>query len=167
MHGLTTNAIPTPVAGKDLIYATTGFRGKVMLAIRPTGKGDVTGTEAVAWTLKNGTPYVPSPLLYDDRLYFYNGNTAVLSCLDALTGHAFYDEQRIDDLQGVYASPVAAAGRVYLVGRNGATVVIKNSDKLETLATNKLDERFDASPALAGNELFLRGRDYLYCIAEK
>ena len=165
--GLTTNAIPTPVAGKDLIYATTGFRGKVMLAIRPTGKGDVTGTEAVAWTLKNGTPYVPSPLLYDDRLYFYNGNTAVLSCIDAATGKALYSEQRVEDLAGVYASPVGAGGKVFLVGRNGATVVIKSGDKYETLATNKLDERFDASPALAGNELFLRGRDYLYCVGEK
>ena len=68
--GLTTNAIPTPVAGKELVYATTGFRGKVMLAIRPGGTGDITGTDAIAWTLKKGTPYVPTPLLYDDRLYF-------------------------------------------------------------------------------------------------
>ena len=129
--GLTTNAIPTPVAGKELIYATTGFRGKVMLAIRPGGTGDITGTDAIAWTLKKGTPYVPTPLLYDDRLYFFSGNTAVLSCVDANSGHPLYEEQRIAGLQGVYASPVGGGGRVYLVGRNGATVVIKNSDKLE------------------------------------
>ncbi|HEV3415959.1 MAG TPA: PQQ-binding-like beta-propeller repeat protein, partial [Pirellulales bacterium] len=165
--GLTTNAIPTPVAGNGLVYATTGFRGYMMLAIRPDGNGDVTGTDAVAWTLKKGTPYVPSPLLYDDRLYFFAGNNAILSCINAKTGEPLYDGKRIEDLQGVYASPVGASGRVYLIGRNGTTVVIKHADTLETLATNHLDERFDASPALAGKELFLRGHDYLYCIAEK
>jgi outer membrane protein assembly factor BamB len=165
--GLTTNAIPTPVAGKELVYATTGFRGHVMLAIRPGGTGDITGTDSIAWTLKKGTPYVPSPLLYDDRLYFFSGNTALLSCVDANTGQALYEEQRVEGLQAVYASPVGADGRVYLVGRNGTTVVIKHADKLEILATNKLDERFDASPALAGKELYLRGHEYLYCVAEK
>jgi outer membrane protein assembly factor BamB len=165
--GLTTNAIPTPVFGNGLVYATTGFRGHIMLAIRPGGTGDLTGTDAIAWTLTKGTPYVPSPLLYDDRLYFFSGNTAILSCVDATSGHPLYDEQRVEDLQGVYASPVGAAGRVYLVGRNGVTVVIKHADKFEILATNRLDEQFDASPALADKELFLRGHEYLYCVAVK
>jgi hypothetical protein len=61
---------------------------------------------------------------------------------------------------------VAAAGRVYLVGRNGAALVLKRSDRLEVLATNRLDDKFDASPAIAGKELFLRGRENLYCLAE-
>lgn len=165
--GLTSNAIPTPVFGKGLVYATTGFRGHVMLAIRPDGSGDVTGKDAVAWTLTKGTPYVPSPLLYDDRLYFFSGNAAILSCIDATSGKPLYDDQRVEDLQGVYASPVGAAGRVYLVGRNGVTVVIKHADKFEVLATNRLDEQFDASPALADKELFLRGHEYLYCVAVK
>jgi outer membrane protein assembly factor BamB len=164
--GLTTNAIPSPVFGKDLVFATTGFRGHVMLAIRPGGTGDVTGTDSVAWTLTKGTPYVPSPLLYDERLYFFSGNTAILSCVDANSGHALYDDQRVEGLQGVYASPVGAAGKVYLVGRNGTVVVIKHADKFEILATNSLDEQFDASPSLAGKELFLRGREYLYCVAD-
>jgi hypothetical protein len=60
---------------------------------------------------------------------------------------------------------VGAAGRVYLVGRNGTTVVIKHGDTLEELATNVLDERIDASPGVAGKELFLRGQEHLYCIA--
>ena len=70
----------------------------------------------------------------------------------------------------MYASPVGAAGRVYLVGRNGATVVIKHldqTDKIETIATNELKERIDASPALVGKELFLRGQENLYCISEE
>ena len=70
-------------------------------------------------------------------------------------------------MSGVYASPIGAAGRVYLAGRNSVTVVLKQSDKLKVLATNRLDEKFDASPAAAGKDLFLRGHEYLYCLTEK
>jgi outer membrane protein assembly factor BamB len=164
--GLTNNAIPTPVFGDGMVYATTGFRQHMMLAIRPDHAGDVTGTDAVAWTLNKGTPFVPSPLLYGDRLYFFSGNAAILSCIDSKSGHPIYDDQRVEDLVGIYSSPVGAAGRIYLVGRNGVTVVIKHADKFEILASNRLDDEFDASPALAGKELFLRGHEYLYCIAD-
>ena len=76
------------------------------------------------------------------------------------------DAVKIDGLREVYASPVGADGRVYLVGRNGVTVVIKAADTLEILATNKLEEKIDASPALVGREMFLRGKEYLYRISE-
>jgi hypothetical protein len=61
---------------------------------------------------------------------------------------------------------VAAAGRIYLVDREGTTLVLKQGDKFEVLATNKLGDPVDASPALAGKQLFLRGEKYLYCIEE-
>ncbi len=90
----------------------------------------------------------------------------MISSYDSKTGKPLIDAERLEDLNNVYASPVGAAGRVYLVGRNGVTMVIKNSDHLEILATNKLDDSFDASPALAGHDLFLRGHQYLYDITE-
>ena len=164
--GMTANSIPSPVAAKGIVYVTSGFRGSNLLAIKLGRQGDLTGTDAIAWSHNRGTPYVPSPLLYDNRLYFLSGNEARLSCFDVNTGKALYETQRVEDLQGVYASPVGAAGRVYLVGRNGTTAVIKHADTLETLATNVLDDRIDASPAAVGKELFLRGHQYLYCIAQ-
>ena len=166
---LTGNVIPTPVAADGMVFATSGFRGAAMYAIKlAAASGDLKGTDAIAWSHDKGTPYVPSPLLYDGRLYFFSGNNNVLSCFDAKTGKPLIDSQRVDDLQGnVYASPVGAGGKVYLVARGGATVVLKGSEKLEVLATNSLDEQFDASPAVAGKELFLRGQQHLYCIAEK
>ena len=82
-------------------------------------------------------------------------------------GKPLFDAERIEELQGVYASPLGASGRVYLAGRNGAFVVLKQSDKLEKLASNRLEDKFDASPAAVGKDLFLRGREYLYCVAEK
>ena len=69
------------------------------------------------------------------------------------------------EIGNIYASPVGAAGRVYLTGRNGVTLVLKRSPKLEILATNELDDPILASPALAGDQLFMRGRKFLYCIA--
>jgi outer membrane protein assembly factor BamB len=145
----------------------SGFKGNALLAIKLGHTGDLTGSDAIAWSHGKSTPYVPSPLLYGDKLYFFAGNNGMLSCFDAKSGKALIDAERLEDLKNVYASPAGADGRVYLVGRNGAVLVIKNSDKLELLATNKLDEQFDASPAIAGKDLFLRGHEYLYCIEEK
>ena len=150
-----------------MLYAMSGFQGNALLAIHLGRTGDLTGTDAIAWSHKKSTPYVPSPLLYGDKLYFFAGNNGTLSCFDRRDGKALIDAERIDGLQGVYASPVGASGRVYLTGRNGVTVVIRLSDKLETLATNPLDDKFDASPAVIGKDLFLRGQGSLYCIAEK
>src|ERR1017187_2229237 len=165
--GLTRNVIPCPVADANMVYCMSGFQGNALLGVQLGRTGDLTGSDAIAWTHNKSSPYVPSPLLYNGTLYFFAINNGVLTCLDAKSGDALFDAQRLGDLSGVYASPLGAAGRVYLPGRNGVTVVLKQSDKLEVLATNQLDEKFEASPAAAGKDLFLRGREYLYCITEK
>jgi hypothetical protein len=94
-------------------------------------------------------------------------NDAILSCLDDKTGKTLFGPERLEGLKNAYASPAGADGRIYLVGRNGTTMVIRDSDTFDMIATNKLDEPIDASPALAGKELFLRGKESLYCISEK
>jgi outer membrane protein assembly factor BamB len=165
--GLTQNVIPSPVAAGGMVYLMSGFRGASLVAVKLGAQGDLTDTPSVVWRHARNTPYVPSPLLAGERLYFFSGNIGILSSFHAPTGKPLIEAQRLEALVGVYASPVAAAGRVYLVGRNGATVVLKDGDALEVLATNKLDERIDASPAVVGGELFLRGQEHLYCIAEK
>lgn len=164
--GMTENVIPSPVARAETVYAMSGFRGAALLAIKLGGSGDLTGTDAIAWSHNKSTPYVPSPLLYDDMLYFFAGNNATLSCFDAKSGKAHYEAERLTGLFGMYASPLGAGGRIYILGRDGGAVVLKKSDKVEVLATNKLSDKFDASPVAVGSELFLRGHEYLYCIAE-
>jgi outer membrane protein assembly factor BamB len=164
---LTPNVIPSPVTGQGLVYCMSGFRGNALLAIRLGRTGDLTDTDAVAWRQNKSTPYVPSPLLYGDKLYFFSSNNGILSCCDAPSGKTLIEAQRLEELQGVYASPIGAQGRVYLVGRNGVTMVLKQSERLEVLATNRLEEKFDASPAAVDKELFLRGQEHLYCLAEK
>lgn len=163
--GMTRNVIPTPVWGDGIVYVTSGFRGSALQAIKLESKGKVLDTDAIVWSHDEGTPYVPSPLLHQGRLYFFQGNESRLTCLDAKTGEELFRE-RVDGLRGVYASPIGAGGHVYLVGRQGNVVVIKSSDSLEVISTNSLDEEFDASPAVVGNHLYLRGKQYLYCLAE-
>ena len=165
---MTVNVIPTPVAADGVVYVTSGFRGAALLAIKLGREGDLTGTDAILWKHDRSTPYVPSPLLADGKLYLFAVNTGALSCFDAKTGKPLIDAKQIEALENVYASPVAAGGRLYLVGRDGTAVVVRHEgDKLEELAVNELGEGIDASPAVVGNELFLRGRQHLYCIAEK
>lgn len=165
--GLTRAAIPTPVAANGIVYFMSGFMGSSLLAIKANSTGDLTGTDAIVWKFDKDTPYIPSPLLYDGRLYCFKSNKAILSCFDADKGNRLFGPERLEDIQDAYASPVGADGHVYLVGRDGTTVVINNADKLDVVATNKLDEHIDASPAIAGNELFLRGKEHLFCISGK
>ncbi len=164
--GQTVNAIPTIVADATTAYAMSGYRGSAALAIELGHSGDLTNSDAIRWEISRGTPYVPSPLLYGDNLFFVQRNDGILTCVDATTGAPHYSQQRVEGLAGLYASPVGADNRVYFASQNGATVVIENSTELKVLATNQLDDPIDASPALAGDQLFLRTHTHLYCIAE-
>ena len=165
--GLTMNPIPSPVSADGVVYLTSGYRGNALRAIRlADAKGDVTGTSAVLWEHNRDTPYVSSPLLYQNNLYFLKSNSAILTTLDARTGEPLYDPIRLEGLSEVYASPVGASGRVYLLGRDGNALVIDNGPEFQILAQNSLDDGFDASPAIVGEEMYLRGYRNLYKIAE-
>jgi outer membrane protein assembly factor BamB len=166
--GMTPNVIPSSMAGGGLFYAISGFKGAALLAIDyAKAKGDITGKPAIAWKFDRDTPYVPSAVLYEDRLYFLDNNRPLLTCLDAKSGKPVYEKQRLPGIENVYSSLVAAAGHVYIIGREGKAVVVKAGPKFEVLAKNELDDEFNASPAIAGNELFLRGAKSLYCVAKK
>ena len=129
-------------------------------------KGNITGTPAVLWSYNQDTPYVPSALLHRGALYFLKSNQGILTCIDIETGKPHYSNQRLEGINTVYASPVGVADRIYLTGREGTTVVIRHGAKFGLIATNTLDDKIDASPVIVGDELFLRGHQYLYCIAE-
>jgi len=163
--GTTLNVIPSPVSANGMVYAMAGFRGNSLKAIKLSdAKGDVTGTPAIAFTYDRDTPYVPSPLIYKGGLYFLKSNSGILTQLDAGTGAVRF-MQRLDATPNVYASPVAAAGLIYIVGREGTTVVIEAGPEFKPVATNVLDEPVDASPALVGREIYIRGTKHLYRIS--
>ena len=138
-----------------------------MLAIRLEGaEGDVTrGGESLLWNRRRSTPYVPSPLLYDGSLYFLHHYQPILSRLEAESGEE-EGPYRLAGIRNLYASPIGAAGRLYLPDLAGATLVLSHANPPETLALNQLDDVFNASPVAVGGELFLRGERFLYCIAK-
>jgi len=162
--GQTVNAIPSPVAFDGLAICMSGYKGSTCIAVPLGATGDLTDSSKLAWRHDRGTPYVPSPLLAGERLYFTQANNGIITCLDAKTGKVLIDRERLPTLGDLYGSPVAAAGRVYLTDREGTTLVLRQGNKLEVLATNRLDDGFDASPVVVGRQLFLRGHHFLYCI---
>ncbi len=163
--GLKPGALPSPVIGDGMVYCMTGYQENALMAVALGGTGDLTGTDWVKWSIDKDTPYVPSPLLYGDRLYFTSGMRAAVSCYDAKTGEPHYEVEKLKGLKQMYSSPTGANGFVYIAGRKGGTVVLKDSDTFEIVATNVLEDGFDASPVVVGDELFLRGEKFLYCIA--
>jgi outer membrane protein assembly factor BamB len=165
--GQTANAIPSPVADNDTVYCTSGFRGAALYAIKLNATGAVDSTGAVRWTHNKGTPYVPSPLLADDLIYVVSGNNGILTCLNTKSGAPNYEQERLEGVREIYASPVAAKDRVYVLSRDGKCLVLKKGPKLEILATNQVDDKTDGSIALAGNDIFIHGKQFLYCIGEK
>ena len=165
--GMTRNAIPSPVASGGMVFVTSGFRGNALLAIRLDGAaGDITNSKSIAWKLDQDTPYAPSPLLYKDTLYLLKRNSGILSCFNARTGQEYYRQKRLEGIGDVYSSPVGAGGRVYVTGREGTTVILERGPEFKVLSTNKLEDGFDASPAVVDKEIYLRGRRYLYRISE-
>ncbi len=165
--GLTRNSIPSPVAAGEYVYLMSGFRGNVLQAVSlASASGDISGSDAIAWEFNRDTPYVPSPLLSNGIIYFLKSNNGVLSAFNTETGEAHYGPVRLQGVSGVYASIVGAADRLYIAGRQGTVNVVQQGPDFKILAENKLDDSFNASPAIVGDELYLRGGKYLYCIAE-
>ena len=165
--GLGSNPIPVPIVSEGLVVCMTGHRDPAGIAVPLDAKGDVTRSETIAWQVTD-TPYIASPVLYDGLLYFTKGRNAILSCLNPKTGEYVYDNERLPDMETLYSSPVAAAGRLYISSREGTTVVVKAGREPDILATNTLgDEIIDATPAIVGNEMFIRGEENLYCISQE
>lgn len=166
--GLSANICASPVAADGMVFAGSSYVKRGFIAVNLAGaRGDITGTDNVAWTRVRGTPYVPSPLLYRDSLYFFNHYQNVLTRMNARTGKDDPGAMRLPGIGNIYASPVAARGRIYITDLDGSTLVMSADPEPKLLFLNHLNDSFAASPALAENELFLRGAKHLYCIEEK
>ncbi|MXX63135.1 MAG: PQQ-binding-like beta-propeller repeat protein [Holophagales bacterium] len=153
--------VSRPVYGHGLVYLSTGFNEPVLLAVRPTGKGDVTESE-VAWRLRRGAPLTVSPILVGDELFTVT-DTGVATCIDALTGEIRWQHR----LGGNHsASPIHAGGRIYFQNEEGGTTVIAPGPRFEQLARNELDGSTLASIAVADGAFFIRTGRHLYRIEE-
>ena len=131
----------------------------VAVAVTPGGSGDVSATNVV-WKATKGLPYVPSPLVYRGQMYTVNMR-GLVSATDAKTGKDVYLEENVG-LTGSYASPVAADGNVYVFGLDGTLVVLKAGDSADVAYRAKFGERVAATPAVAGDAMYVRTAKHLY-----
>jgi len=148
-----------PIAGKGLVFISTGFGKTEYLAVRPDGRGNITDTRVV-WRTTRGVPKLPSPVLVEDLLFLL-GDNGVMRCVEAVTGNEVWQERVLGEC---YASVIHGDGNLFCFDQTGKSVVLKAGRSLEVLATNTLDDGFMASPAVSGNALVLRTKRNLYRI---
>ena len=155
------SASTRPVVGHGMVFYPTGFDSPKLVAIRPDGTGNVTATHVV-WRVTRSVPNKPSILLVNDLLFMVN-DAGLASAVEAKTGEIVWQNR----VGGTFsASPVHAAGRIYMFDEDGKTTVIEAGREYKVLAENQLDNGFMASPAVAGNALFVRTRKDMYRIEE-
>lgn len=165
--GMTRNVIPDPLYADGILYLLSGFRGNAVKAIDlAKAAGDITGTPVILWEYNQDAPYTPSPVLLDGRLYFLKGNNGILTCLNARDGKVIYSNQKLEGITNIFSSPTGNNDKIYIAA-TGTVDVIKAGSEFALIAKNTLDDTFHASPVIVGNDLFLRGFRYLYCISEQ
>ncbi|MEO2046522.1 MAG: PQQ-binding-like beta-propeller repeat protein [Pirellulales bacterium] len=153
---------PRPVYGMGMVFVVMDYDHPELWAVRPDGTGDVTNSH-VKWREKRGIPARSSPLYVNDLLFLVNRH-GIASCLEAESGKLVWKSR----IEGKYsASPIYTNGRIYFFNENGVSTVIKSARKFEVLSVNRLaEEQLMASPAVAGQSLFIRTEKHLYRIKE-
>jgi len=162
-YNSTLRLVASPVAVPGLIVAPSAKEGR-LIAIDPNGAGDITNSRYVLWSFVP-TPDVPSPLIVGDLVYLFRENS-VLICLDAKTGKKQY-EHRLASTEKNRASPLYAAGNIYLAARNGIITVVKAGRQFEQVWQTDLDESIASSPVIANGRLYLRTNDALWAFGSK
>ena len=150
--------VVTPVPADGLVIVTGGYPsgGRPIYAIRPGGE--------IAWKTENGSPYTPTPLVYDGLLYVVRDN-GVLSAYEVKTGERIYQQRLAAEAGGFSASPVAADGRIYFTSEDGDIYVVRAGRTFELLGRNSMGQVCMATPAISGDLLIVRTRSMLYGIS--
>lgn len=154
--------VPRPVVGKGLVFISSGYDRPEFYAVKVDGTGDVTESH-LGWNMKKAAPLNPSPLLVGDELYLVSDN-GIATCLDAVSGTQHWQERIGGNFS---ASPTLADGKIYLLDEEGKTTVIAPGKKYEILATNTLEGRTLATPAMVDHSVFLRTDTHLYRLEKK
>jgi outer membrane protein assembly factor BamB len=174
LSGLSGQATPTAIAAEGLLYLGTGSQGesnRPMFAVRPGASGDISlaegseSNEFVAWHNPLASAYTSSPLCYGGRIYVVNDN-GILTVLDARTGERLYRARVGGGGFTFSSSPWAYGGHVFFLSEDGETFVAKDGTAYEEVGRNPLEEMTLASPAIAGDSLYLRTQSKLYRLTE-
>jgi outer membrane protein assembly factor BamB len=151
------------VAGHGMVYFSAGYPRKRVLAVKPGGSGDITGTDAIAWRYDKGTAYTASPVLHGNYLYLMSDG-GIITCLNAITGELVYEGGR-PPVPGSYRSSLVAFGdKVLQTSQDGDTFVIKAGPQHEVLKHNTVGEPVWASLAFARGTIYIRGAEHLFAV---
>lgn len=166
-EGVDDYVVPVPISHEGILY-TLGGRTNRAIALKLGGRGDVTNTHKL-WKANLGAN-VTSPVYYEDHLY-WSSDKGIANCLNAKTGESVYRE-RLPTNARVYASIIRAGKYLYMTTRDQGVLVVEAKPQYNQVALNRLtpegdDTMFNASPAVAGNQLLFRTDRYLYCVGEK
>ena len=173
--GMSSIAIPTPFSKFGLLYIASGYVGdqhRPVYAIKPGASGNIslkegeTSNQYIAWYLRQGGPYNPSPIVYGD-LYYTLYDRGFFTANDARTGKEVYGKQRIDPAVGAFtSSPWAYNGKLFCLSEDGDTFVIQAGGEYKLLGKNSLDELCMATPAIVRGSLIMRTASKLYRISK-
>lgn len=161
----------SPTVDGDTLYVSNGGQSSSgpVLGIRAGASGDISmkkddkPSEFVAWNVTAGGAGWSSPLAHNGYLYVPGKGT--LTCYDAKTGKPQYNE-RVPRMSRLIACPLATGDQVLVLNEDGSAAIIKAGPAFEVVGTGKLDDVFWSSPSVAGNDLYLRGVEYLYCVRQ-
>lgn len=163
IDGPTEQFVASLVYQHDLLFVTGGFPERHIMAINPTGNGNVTKTNVVWHHLRSGVSYVPSPVAVGDY-FLVAADDGVGTCFEAKTGKVVWQKR----LAGHYSgSLLTSNGLVYFLDDDGVTKIVKPGPELEIVATNEIGDGCSSSPAASDGQLFIRGEEYLWCIGKK
>ncbi|TWT95747.1 PQQ-binding-like beta-propeller repeat protein [Neorhodopirellula pilleata] len=155
------SVIPKPVYHDGLVFLSTSYDTPSMLAIDPTGEGDVTETH-LKWSIAKNAPHTPS-MLADEQLIYSVSDDGIAMCVEASTGDIVYKKRVGGNFS---ASPILVNNKIFYTNESGVTTVIATGRQYEVLAENDLGERTLASAAVDGNALIMRTADAIYRIEE-
>ncbi|MFO0946680.1 MAG: PQQ-binding-like beta-propeller repeat protein [Planctomycetota bacterium] len=173
LSGMSSIAVPTPLAGDGLLYVSSGYvmdPRRPLFAIRPGATGDLTlkaeetSNSGIAWSQKHGGPYMPTPILVGQNIYVLY-DRGFMACYDAATGEPRYEKQRVGrGGSGFTASPWSYDGKIFCLNEDGDTYVIEAGNEYKEVGKNSIDEMFMATPAIGKNTVLLRGAKHLYAL---
>lgn len=163
------NPIPSPFEANGWIYVTSAHGGKApIFVVRPDARGDIslaedaTSNSAIIWGSQQGGSYISTPVVYGDYIYFGNTN-GVIRCFASLTGKKIYEE-RLNPDASIYASLVAADGKVFCTSENGDVYVVKAGPEFQIIARNRMGAPCYATPAISQGVLYFRTTENLIAI---
>lgn len=163
-RGLTKLVYTSPVMNDQVVVAMSGFHGSA-LAVKLGGKGDVTETHRL-WLHKPSNPQrIGSGVIVGEHLYMANAGPGTVQCIELKTGKDLWAGRKLGGNH--WGSIVHADGKLYATDQSGTTRIFAAKPEFELIATNRLGEHTNASPAISNGEIFIRTHRHLWCIGEK